>query len=370
MCDDVELQKRERRIEEISRKLEELLPNVLEDTGLKSRQSLHAKFGGKNAIFLDIQHEVINFPGQYINLWLQGFMSHLEKLGPSAKYSEEYKNFLLLKSHESLMKYVLLFLERMYLRNFEALLKVRPKPEEAVIWIGQERASYGLLIAPRFHDGNWENDKSEIRHFKQKYWTIGHVLETGLVVPFKEDIIKFYNVEQYLTFFKNVLVRNSGSPYEMGIAERYCKFVRASAKPSEVPLLIPEFRYGGIEKNHQYRLDFCVIDPFKLSKVGFELSPWSTHGKLTHLKDKTQAEINRLAQANFEREMLKIKSFFRKYGIVVLVFTDSDLADLDSVFEQIKNFLKPEKASKQLRLSVLDDFMNFNITHFTSRGAT
>jgi len=332
---------------------------VLSLTGIQSKQSLHAKFGGKNATFIDIKHEVINSPEHFISLWLQGFMNHLEKLGRGVKYSEEHKNFLLMKEHKLLTQYVLLFLERMYLRNFHALSKARPTPEEAVIWIGQEKASYGLLISPRFREGNWENDKSEIRHFKQNYWTIGHMLATGLVVPFRNDVIKFHDAEQYLSFFTNVLVRNSGSPYEMGIAKRYCEFVRASDDSLAVPLLIPEFRYGGIQKNHEYRLDFCVIDPFKLSKVGFELSPWSTHGKLTHLKGKTQAEINRLAQSNFEKEMLKIKSFFRKYGIVILVFTDSDLKDLESVFEQIKNFLKPEKAPKQLRLSILDDFMNF-----------
>lgn len=366
--DDIELKKREERIEEISHKLEELLPDVLARTGIQSQQSLHAKFGGKNAIFLDIQHEVINSPENYISLWMQGFMNHIEKLGPKIKHSEEYKNFLLMRKHELLRRYVFLFLERTYLRNYEALSKVRPKPEEAVIWIGQERASYGLLVTPRFQDGNWENDKSMIRRFEKNYWTIGHVLETGLVVPFREEIIKFNDIEQYLTFFKNVLVRNSGSPYEMGIAERYCEFVRASVRPMDVPLLIPEFRYGGIQKNHEYRLDFCVIDPFKLSKVGFEMSPWSTHGRLTNIKGKTQAEINRLAQSNFEREMLKIKSFFRKHGIVVLVFTDTDLKDLDSVFEQIENFLKPEKASKQLRLSVLDDFMHFDVS-YPSQGS-
>jgi hypothetical protein len=47
--------------------------------------------------------------------------------------------------------------------------------------------------------------------------------------------------------------------------------------------------------------------------------------------------------------------------MVVLVFTDSELKDLDSVFEQIKKFLTPEEAPRQLRLSVLEDFMNFDV---------
>lgn len=145
----------------------------------------------------------------------------------------------------------------------------------------------------------------------------------------------------------------------MEVAKRYCDFVRNSQHPENIPLLIPEIRYGGLQRNHEYRLDFCIIDPFTMNKVGFELSPWSTHGELTHLKGLTQAEINRRALSNFEKEMRKLKSFFRKFGIVILVFTDTDLADPDALFEDIKKFLNPEKAPTQMRLSVLDDFLNF-----------
>lgn len=49
--------------------------------------------------------------------------------------------------------------------------------------------------------GEWENDVSEIRHFKPNYWTIGHVLETGLVVPHSPQRIEFFTIEQYLGIF-------------------------------------------------------------------------------------------------------------------------------------------------------------------------
>lgn len=61
--------------------------------------------------------------------------------------------------------------------------------------------------------------------------------------------------------------------------------------PNEVPLLIPELRYGGINKKHEYRLDFTVINPFNMGKVSFELSPWCTHGELKGTKGKTQKKI-------------------------------------------------------------------------------
>ncbi len=37
--------------------------------------------------------------------------------------------------------------------------------------------------SPRFANGQCENDKSEIRHFPHRYFSIGHVLATGLVIP-------------------------------------------------------------------------------------------------------------------------------------------------------------------------------------------
>ncbi|MGJ7530777.1 hypothetical protein [Variovorax sp. GB1P17] len=188
---------------------------------------------------------------------------------------------------------------RTYLRQYDALSKKRPLVEEAEIWIGQKNAAYGLLVTPRFKNGVWENDKSEIRHFKPRYWTIGHVWETGFVIPDEDECMHFTDVEQYLSFFRNTLVRNSGSTHELAIARRYCEFVRASEAPQEVPLLIPELRYGGKDVKNEHRLDFTIIDPFTLSKVGFELSPWSTHGLLTGTKGQDPESHQRGSEGEF-----------------------------------------------------------------------
>jgi hypothetical protein len=174
----------------------------------------------------------------------------------------------------------------------------------------QNNADCGLLVSPRFANGDWENDKSEIRHFQPKYWTIGHILATGLVVPGKPDIMTFSSVDDYLKFFEHVLVRGTASTHQKAVAAHYSKFVRASTTPDKVPLLIPEFRYDGRAARHKYRLDFCIIDADTMDKVGFELSPWSTHGELPGTNGKTQKEINAEASANFDREMKKQKEFF------------------------------------------------------------
>ena len=122
--------------------------------------------------------------------------------------------------------------------------------------------------------------------------------------------------------------------------------------------MIPELRYDGLSHQHQYRLDFCLIDPSEFNRIGIELSPWSTHGHLAKLKRLTQAKINEMASDNFEKEMRKHKDFFRKYGIFVLIYTDSDLADMGRVFAELRRFLEhKEEALQQLQFHIIDELL-------------
>lgn len=351
---------RNKQIAALTEQINALKEEVLELTGFESELSLNATYGSKYADYIDIKNEVIDTPEQFIALYLQGFLRTLEGLGIYARKGNAiYDAYLHVKKHKKVQEWLKLFLARTYLRNYDALSRARPRVEDAEIWIGQKNASYGILVTPRFKDGEWENDKSEIRHFKPKYWTIGHILETGFVIPDEDDRIEFKDLEAYLSFFRNTLVRNSGSVHELTIAKLYCEFVRNSANPLDVPLLIPELRYGGKEVKHEHRLDFTVIDPYTLAKVGFELSPWSTHGQIAGTKGKTQKEINEEAKANFEREMKKLKAYFRKLGIPIVVYTDTDLAKPEAIFAEIEQYLTPSKIQKQLEFQALEDFLSF-----------
>lgn len=341
---------------ELTVQLKSLLPEVLAYTGIPTETSLHGTYGGKYADYIDIKHAVINSPEHFISLYLAGFRDYVAR---AASHSGHVENYELLKRHKSLKKYLYLFLKRTYLRNYEALSKKRPSTEEAKLWIGQNNANYGLFITPRFNPGKlqWENDNSEIRHFKAKYWTIGHVLETGLCVPGKKSIIRFKTVDDYLDFFLNVIVRNSGSRHEYELASLYTRYVRTSPNQLDLPLLIPELRYGGPTHNHEYRLDFCLIESKDLNKIGVELSPWSTHGYLAKVKGLTRKEVNDMARDNFEKEMRKHKDFFRKYGIFVLIYTDTDLADMKKVFADLRRFLEPTRTSAQLQFHIIEELL-------------
>jgi hypothetical protein len=169
-------------------------------------------------------------------------------------------------------------------------------------------------------------------------------------------------VSDYLTFFKNVLVRASGSPHEQAIARRYVEHVAKAADPLRIPLLIPEFRYAGRAAKHVYRLDFCIIDPLTMERVGYELSPWSTHGYLHKLGGLTGVEFNAMARDNFEREMAKHKAFFSEHDVFGLIYTDRDLADIDVVFADMRKRLEPVDPIAPIDFNLIDNFFALSLS--------
>lgn len=346
---------RNRMITAIKLKLREMLPEVLEETGFHNELSLNATIGSKNDEFFDLKNDVIQSQEEFVSRWLEALKISALDDGVAAHLSI----WNCLKAHKNFREYVILFLKRSYLIHFDELSKNRPEVKDAELWIGQENASYGLLVSPRFRKDKWENDKSEIRAFNKAYWTIGHVMATGLVIPGKNKIFRFSDVEQYLLFFQDTLVRNSGSKYEYEIAGYYCEYVRSQPDPNQVPLLIPEFRYAGLERKHVYRLDFLVINPYTLDKVGFELSPWSTHGYLSKIKGLSQKKINEMAADNFTKEMKKHRAYFKEHSVICLIYTDEELKDTKSIFnEDITPLLIPEKTQVQLSFPIMEEFFN------------
>jgi hypothetical protein len=354
---------RNKEIQRLTADLEARRAEVMVTTGIDNLHVLHGKIGSKFDKFMDIKHDVIRSAEEFQSRYLEGFVKYLNRMSPDRRKLSEYGTlFKLLQEHAAFFEYAMVFMERAYLRNYEALHKVRPTPQDAELWIGENDANYGLLVTPRFNGaGEWENDKSEIRHFKPGYFTIGHVLETGLVVPDEDVTHTFDDVSDYLKFFRTILVRGTASPHQKALAKRYSDFVEESDDPLKVPLLIPELRYKGRERRHLHRLDFCIIDPYSLRKVGFELSPASTHMKVEGAKGKTQARINEEIKEQFEKEAAKLRNYFINWGISVLVFTDSQLAEPDGIFDVVKAYLEPEREGTQLLLHSAKQFLRYDL---------
>lgn len=324
---------------------------------INNEASLNAFIGGKIDDYIDLRSDVINTPMEFKAKWLNGLKkAYKESVSTGTEPRHQNMMMLLKGSNPNFRRYVDIFLEGSFLKHYEAFCKVKPEIEESEYWFGNNADEHGLLVTPRFANGKWENDGSEIRHFKHPYWTIAHVLNVGLCPLKSSSKVEFSTLKDYLQFFERT-VRMTKSHFQLEIAKKYIEYVEKSDSPGSIPLLIPELRYDPHKIKHEYRLDFLIINPWTMSKIGFEFSPWSTHGQLTG-KGKLLKDHNEEAKANFEREMRKHKSYWRKYGIIYVVYTDEDLSDMETIWKEIKKNLELPKKNEQLDLMLIDELLS------------
>jgi hypothetical protein len=310
-----------------------------------SLHSFHAHIGRNNNTFVDSVRTRFSGPQEFVARWIEGLHATLDDLksqgrtGYGGRPLSEHLVFQCLQD-DLLRQYTFRFLERNFYRNYKE--RTRNKPDDALwrVWFGSGDLSWGLIIAPAHRNNIWTNDKSQMRRENYTYWTIGHVLATGLHDPTTNSPVTFSSVEGLSTFYRSVLKRVSNSLYERAICDRYLNYLARSYAPLDEPLLIPEFRYAGAERKHEYRLDFTVLNGHTFRFTGYELSPASTHMKAEKVAGKTQAELNRELAATWQREVGKRNAYFQTYGVSVMTFADDDLKDMDKCFERIETELR------------------------------
>ncbi|MBQ0934164.1 hypothetical protein [Ideonella paludis] len=316
---------------------------------------MHAHLGKNNNTFVDSVRTQFLSPEDFISKWIEGLHGKLAKIQTGAKRRYEGKIFseeILFEALQDdlLREYTFKFLTRNFYRNFQARIRSKPNEELWSIWFGAGNLCWGLVISPTRRNEEWTNDKSQMRRESYHYWTIGHVLATGLIDPTSPEPVSFANISEFAVFYRSILKRVSNSLYEQAIYDKYIDYIKASTQPSDVPLLIPELRYAGKEKMHEHRLDFSVLNVHTSTLTGFELSPASTHISVAGIKDKTQVAVNAQLAKDWEKEVDKRNDYFEKYGITTITFADRDLKDVDSCFSKIKYFLD-QRAKKQVSIS-------------------
>lgn len=225
---------------------------------------MHAHIGRNNNTFVDSVRTQFAGPDDFIARWLSGLQAKLSEIEVSGrrqygrrKHSEEIVYDAL--QNCTLRVYALKFLERNFYRNFQA--RIRAKPDDALwsIWFGSGNLFWGLIISPAWRNAEWTKDKSQMRREQYHYWTLGHVLATGLIDSESDRPLKFREPSDFYNFYRSVLKRVSNSSYEKGICDRYLDYIIHSEAPLQEPLLIPEFRYAGKDKKHKHRLDFAIL---------------------------------------------------------------------------------------------------------------
>jgi hypothetical protein len=323
---------------ELTEQLERLQPVVLAKSAgprgrLASVQSLHGLIGGKNNTFVDSVRTRFSDPEDFFAQWIRGLLDRVHNSEAARRLVEHLKD-------PTFLVYTQTFLTRNFYRNL--LERTRAKPSEQLwsLWFGANPLVWGLIIAPALRGGQWTNDVSEVRRASYKYWTVGHVMATGLIDPSATSPILFSDLSGLLAFYASILSRVSRSPYEKEIARRYAEYLEASPNPLDEPFLVPELRYAGAEVKHKYRLDYAILNSHVMEFVGFELSPASTHMAVSGTKSRTQADVNRELAENWAGEMRKRNDYFAQFGITTITFADPDLANIGACFGQIKHHLR------------------------------
>lgn len=310
--------------------------------GPSSLHKMHAHIGRNNNTFVDSVRMQFQSPENFIARWLSGLTNEINEnkieIRKRRIFGDRKRTIDLLPlmlQDPFLKEYIYLFLERNFYRNFDE--RIRAKPEECLwqLWFGPGNLFWGLFISPANRQGEWTNDKSQMRRESYHYWTIGHAMYTGLLVPDSTEPMHFNSVDSFLQFYELVLGRISNSIYEKLIISKYIEYVKRSSNPMDTPLLIPELRYAGKEKQHLYRLDFCILNSFSMKMVGFEISPSSSHMSISGMKSKTQSQLNSELADKWTKESDKRNRYFNEFGISVITFTDSELSNIDDCFKSI-----------------------------------
>jgi hypothetical protein len=343
--------------DDLTREIESIKKEALKRaTALLGReiniQSLNGMVGGKNNVYVDsVRMQFLDFD-DFFSKWLKGlndtftsekktFLRYNSVFDWTARGS--FRGVLVLKD-PIIFRYTELFLERNFYKHINQRMRLKPDETLWAIWFGYKLV-YGLLIAPEINANSWRIDKSEIRKVKYNYWTVGHVMQTGLIDPELNEAIKFNDLESFYQFYLSVLNRLSSSQYEKEISKKYIQYLRSSREVLEEPFLIPEFRYLGLEHKHEYRLDFTILNQHTMDFIGFEISPASSHMQVSNLKQK-QIQVNDELKDKWEKEMAKRNKYFDSFGITIKTFTDKALEDIDSCFEEIKSVLEKRPSEK------------------------
>jgi len=359
---------------ELTKELEAMLPDALKVYSRiygkpENVASFHGTIGGKNNTYVDSVREQFQDPKEFIARWVGGLLERVKSIEADqrAKYNGNvYPNssghfVIKLLKDETTRRYITIFLTRNFYRNF--VERTRRKPDEQLwqIWFGGAELFWGLIISPAYRDSTWTNDKSEMRRAGYSYWTVGHVLETGLIDPSSADPLSFHELKDLLVFYRSILKRVSNSVYEKQVADFYCEYLEKSANPLGEPFLIPELRYAGKEKKHEYRLDYSILNPYTMEMTGFEISPASTHMRIKTKGTKTLKQMNEEVSAQWTKESDKRNKYFASFGISTITFTDKHLKDMGACCSTVAEYLSRRPAVYKSLADVMDEVENFKL---------
>ncbi|WP_207544003.1 hypothetical protein, partial [Sinorhizobium alkalisoli] len=88
----------------------------------------------------------------------------------------------------------------------------------------------------------------------------------------------------------------------------------------------------------------------------FFIRPSSVGRTLIHSGGNSRWQVNE-AQANFEKEAEKHRSYFQKHAISTLIYTDKPLADIPTLFGEVEKYLTLKPETRQLEFQLMAEFL-------------
>ena len=281
-------------------------------------KSLDATLGSKNVSFAKVDRKSFYNASEFRTEWFRG----LEKSN-----NTELK---MIACNDVLRRYIVLFLERMYIRNSGNYLKKKIVENDREIFLGSNDKLIGVFVFPRkeyMTKNKWMSHERKGLKAKYTYLTLGQLVAEGYLMGTIDNwridakhvgVKTFEDVEKFYSFFKA-----SGSPFEKQFIEKYIRYVKGEKEWEKVPMLLPEVRWGKDKKYHKYRTDYMIINYYTGERLAIELSPSSTH--LIHDDIK----------ADWKNENDKRNSYFFDYRVPTVTYTDRYLSNIDECFNTI-----------------------------------
>ena len=159
-----------------------------------------------------VKNELLS-PSEFIAEWIKGLCDqYRDKIYNGSTGAVRYILIEMMK-YSVCKEYIYDFLTRNFYRHINERIRYKPSEQLWEVWLGSNLLYCGILTSPAYRNNIWINDVSEIRRANYEYWTIGHILTTGIVVPDNPSPCKFPDLNSFIIFYNQIIMRLSKSEY-------------------------------------------------------------------------------------------------------------------------------------------------------------
>jgi hypothetical protein len=246
-----------------------LIQDVLYITNIENQYVLDGKISGKHASYVNVHNEKFRSLVDFLSRWFLGFYRRMLDTYAKGPQNDTFEYFL---EFRELQTYMVAHLCTYYLNYKQSLEKEKPIYAKSIVSFRNRDVNYELLITPRFGEGKWENDKSEIRLFKPQYWSIGHILKTGLCYSGKQYRIPKRSIRTLIELLWQFEDIKNPLPEERRILEIYVTTLNNAKNPSDIPILFINAGFGNYSDKAFKHNTYMLIDSESLVEEEFVIA--------------------------------------------------------------------------------------------------